>query len=685
MGVVAASPAQQMSRSMRVALRVIVASAFVVIALLFFGGRAHADDATTASPPAADSTPAPAPANTDATPPPSGAQQEPTSPTPAGADGPQPTNDQNAAVTNTGTGVANTGANAAGASGTGTSGTSTSPTDANSGSGSQATPAKTDATGSATTGSANATGSNAQSGVDQKAVANTADQGRVDILQIGLVVNIGVGTANSGGNVAGASTGTGATSGSAKGSVQTGNTGAVGNAAKTGVTQSAVIGNGDVSKQKAIVLNVGIAIGNSGLNITIGRIDNTAPKSSTTLTGGRANGQVYTGNTAAVGDAAKSHITQIAGGLAKGNATLVIDQRALIVNFGVALANSGGNLAFATFDKSQLTPEEAQIVEAVLSVLAPFFAPANGSGALGSANALVKTGGAGAIGNASTTNVLQQAIGGVDGHNSASSHQIATVGNLGLAIANSGLNGAFATTGGALTPEGAQLQAAQNGLATFLSLLSDLSWLDSANPFAQFAQTVNIGGVTLDLSGSLQGGEYLLGWDNAFAPDGGPIPGGVRVRQISGVINIGIAESNTGDNLVIATVDGTRHDGKGGHVLDSNGTNSNFDALASVLTGKAVAWGNVSNVSVCQAFHDTVACAMKKTTHSQQPPADSAVLDASATNHAPAAAAADPSASASGSLPFTGTNSNAPLELAGALLGLGAALASVRRRRGERV
>lgn len=679
MGVVAASPAHQMSRSMRVALRVIVASAFVVIALIFFSGRAHADDATTASPPASDSTPAPAPANTDATPPPTGAEQQPSAPAPpAGASGPQPTNDQSSAVTNTGTGVANTGANAAAASGTGTS-----PTGTTSGSGSQATPAKSDATGAVTTGSSSATGSNAQSGVDQKAVANTTDKGTVDILQIGLVVNIGVGTANSGANVAGASTGTGATAGSAKGSVQTGNAGAVGNAAKTGVTQSAVIGNGDVSNQKSVVLNVGIAIGNSGLNITIGRVDNTSPKSATTLTGGRATGQVYTGNTSAVGDAAKSHITQVAGGLAKGSATLVIDQRALIVNFGVALANSGGNLAFATFDKSQLTPEEAQIVEAVLSVLAPFFAPANNGGALGSANALVKTGGAGAVGNASTTNVVQQAIGGVDGHGYASSHQIATVGNLGLAVANSGLNGAIATTGGALTPEGAQLQAAQNGLATFLSLLTNLSWLDSANPFAQFAQTVNIGGVTLDLSGSLQGGEYLLGWDSAFAPDGGPIPGGIRVRQISGVINIGIAESNTGENVVIATVDGTRHDGTGDHTLTS-GT-SNVDALAKVLTGDALAWGNISHVSVCQAFHDTMACAVKATTH-PQPPADVAVLDASATNHAPAAAAADPdpSANSSGSLPFTGTNSNAPLELAGALLALGAVLAS-RRRRGERV
>ena len=121
---------------------------------------------------------------------------------------------------------------------------------------------------------------------------------------------------------------------------------------------------------------------------------------------------------------------------------------AIIVNFGAALANSGGNFALASFDPSQLTPEEAEIVQAVLLALSPLFASdPPGSSAAGGTIAKVTTGNAKAVGNASTTDISQTAVGHVTGDNSASSTQRAAVGNLGLALANTGFNGAL---GGAL-------------------------------------------------------------------------------------------------------------------------------------------------------------------------------------------------------------------------------------------
>jgi hypothetical protein len=682
------------------------ASAFVVFALVFFAGRAHADDATPTDPPAAQSnapaadtsstsstpppadnssppasdtssTPAPAPApdqtqstppanDPQSTPPPTGASAQPTPSTPAGADGPKTNNNQNATVGTTGTSLSNTGGNASGASGDPS-------TPAASGSGST--------NGTVKSGTSDATGSNSGSAIDQSAQASTTDQGKVDILQIALVVNVGVAHSNSGANTVGADgSGSGGT-GSTTANTKTGNASSTGDKSQTGVTQSAVLQPGDNSQQKAMVVNVGIAIGNTGLNITIGTMNG---KSGQTLSSGNTTGQIASGNSKAIGDQSQSHITQKAGGMASGTATLTIDQRAIIVNFGTAFANTGGNFAFARFDPTGLTPEERDIVEAVLSVLAPFFAPQTGAPGGGTTTAKIGTGNATAVGNSSKSDVNQMAIGNLKGNEQASSHQEAVVGNLGIALANTGFNGSLANVpNGGLPSSNPELLAAQNALAQFLGLLTNLDWLNSPDPFAQFQQTVNLGGVTLELGGSLQGDDFMYGWDSGYAPDGGPIQGGVRVRQISGVINIGISTSDTGDNTVVAIVS-ANHDTSGKSLTSGNGIkNGAPDVLAQVLSGNATAIGNHSIVSVCQAFHDTVTCAPKTTpgngdggggsiegTHETPPPpeiqsASPVVLSASA--HDP-------------TLPFTGGAPQDLVEVAGALLGVGAFLSSRKRR-----
>ena len=288
-------------------------------------------------------------------------QAEPTPSTPAGAPGPDPANNQDANVGTSGTGVANTGANSSTASGPATA---TAPSD-------------NSTKGKITTGPSDAKGTNDASSIDQGAHASTSDQGAVDILQIALVVNVGVANSNSGHNAVGAngtdpSTGTG----SVKSHVGTGNTGAIGDVATTGIKQHAVVGNDDTSAQKAVVVNVGIALGNSGLNITIGTLtDNGQSQSGQVVTARHTRGKVTTGAADAIGDQSTSTIDQDAKGTASGTAVLTIDQRAIVVNFGTAFANTGGNLALASFDPSLLTPEEAQIVAAVLSILGPLFTP----------------------------------------------------------------------------------------------------------------------------------------------------------------------------------------------------------------------------------------------------------------------------------------------------------------------
>ncbi len=713
--------------SAKLGLRMLFAATLILLALLLFAGRAHADDAVPGNAPTAESTPPPQasstpppeaatpppesstppagappadqspppadnsnaaapPADSQSAPPPTGAQAEPTPSTPAGAPGPpQNNNDQGATVDNNGTSTANTGANGS---------VATSP---------QGTPATgpNDAKGGITTGDSTAKGTDSTSSIDQKVQATATDKASIDILQIALVVNVGVAHSNSGNNAVGAG-GTGNPGiGTIKSSIKTGNAGAVGDKAKTGIKQAAKVGNGEQSNQNAIVVNVGIALGNSGLNITIGSLGtNGSTQSGQSVSVGTTSGQVYTGNANAIGDQSKSHIQQLAGGNASGTAVLTIDQRAIIVNFGTALANSGGNYAFASFDPSQLSPEEAEIVQAVLTALAPLFGtpPTGTTPTLGGTVAKVTTGNAKAIGNASTTDVSQLAMGNVTGDNYASAKQTAVVGNLGLALANTGYNGALAGVSlDGLAQAHPELMAAQGALTQFLNLLTNLEWMNSSNPFAQFTQTIDLGGITLELGGSLHGETFLVGWDSAFAPDGGPIPGGVRVRQISGVLNIGFATADTGDNTVVALVtqhhDETTKAAKSGTKLMSGSP----DVLAKVLTGNADAVGLDASTLVCQTFHASVDCSFPKE-HTKphphphphpkphpgsNPTPEPPILVVSGAEQLPPAPAAT-ATGAGAELPFTGADPEGLVALAGGLLAAGAALSS-RRRRGSRV
>ena len=704
----------------KVTVRALFLVAFGFCALLLLSGRAHAlaDDppaatATGSTPP--DTAPAATIDTTDSTPPPTVPQSEPTAPTPAGAAGPDDTNTQGATVVTSGTSTANTGSNDAVATAPTTPASTTStPPATTTGTGTNPTTAPTSNAG-ATTGSSTAVGDQSTSSINQQVAASTTGNATVDILQIALVVNVGIADSTSGNNAAGATAGGSALTapGSAAANDTTGLAKATGDAAHTAIVQGAIVTNGQASNQTSTVLNIGIAISNTGLNITIAAV---GPSGGATADAAFAN--VATGNSSATGDRANSSINQTASAGASGNAVVSIDQRAVVVNFGVAISNTGANFSLASLDDSALTPEEQQIIAALLNSLVPILFGSQ-SAAPGSSTALVSTGGATGVGNATTTTIAQTAQATASGSQSASVAQTAQVANFGIALANSGFNASLAGSSTGAADSATQLAQAESSLDSFFANLTDPSWLQSANPFAAFAQTVEIDGVTFDLGGSLSANDMFVGFDSSFAPEENALPNGVHVRQVSGVLNIGIATSDSGDNTVVSSVNSTGSsasanvttaDRAGRMVLPSRQVGSSTlvqrgmilaqhevaptqQVLATVVTNDATSIGNHSTVGICQSFNDTV-CDPPAVpvpvppAPPAQPPATPPVITVVAPMAtAPAvvpvvAPAAEPASAtaATGTLPFTGSSSTTLAGWGAVLLAVGAVLSRRRRR-----
>ncbi len=706
----------------KVTVRALFLVAFGFCALLLLSGRAHAlgDDPPAASA-SGSTTPDTAPAatidTTDSTPPPTVPQSEPTAPTPAGAAGPDDTNTQGATVVTSGTSTANTGSNDAVATAPTTPASSTSSPPATT-TGTGATTAPT-ANAGATTGSSTAVGDQSTSSINQQVAASTTGNATVDILQIALVVNVGIAHSTSGDNAAGASAGGSALTapGSAGANNTTGLAQATGDAAHTSIVQGAIVTNGQASNQTSTVLNIGIAISNTGLNITIATV---GPSSGATADAAFAG--VSTGNSSATGDRANSSINQTASGSASGSAVVSIDQRAVVVNFGVAISNTGANFSLASLDESTLTPEEQQIIAALLNSLVPILFGTQ-SAAPGSSTAIVSTGGASGVGNATTTTIAQSAQATASGSESATVAQTAQVANFGIALANSGFNASLAgsSTGGAQSAT--QLAQAESSLDSFFANLTDPNWLQSANPFAAFAQTVEIDGVTFDLGGSLSANDMFVGFDSSFAPEENALPNGVHVRQVSGVLNIGIATSDSGDNTVVSSVTSTGSSAganvttadragrmilpsrlvgtttlvRRGMILAQREVTPTQQVLATVVTNDATSVGNRSTVDLCQSFNDTVCDPPVKSVPvppappaqpPATPPATPPVITVVApTGSAPVVApvvapAAQPAAATAtgGTLPFTGSSSTTLAGWGAVLLAAGAVVSRRRRR-----
>lgn len=474
------------------------------------------------STPPADNQTAPASQDASTQPAPTDAQDPPAEPPAATT-----TVNQDTAVTNEGTAVGNSGVNSATTpAGTGTPAPSGS------------------VSASVSAGGATATGGATSDGVQQQATANVAGAGRVVIEQIALIVNIGLAAAVSGQNVASAGGGSLTVSdggGSAAISViDTGDVSATGLSSSTAITQVVnLLDANETTSQTASVQNLGVAIGNSGVNAALVSAGGYGSgRSAVAVTWNDVpSASVLTGSATATGDISRTTVIQVAIGTATGNGQLLITQRAVVVNFGAGFAASGLNGA------GEAPDSQAVLAQAVILALLSMMSDSSGAmlvspSGYGTGAASITTGSAVAVGNDSSTLIRQTAQGSVSGDNSAAASQQATVGNFGYALANSGAN----LAPGELPASGA--------LATTLNL-SDafaglFSLLAAPKDDATWSTTLSLGASLLAASAGFDVVEHLFG---DVAGDSGVSGSQIVVRQVAGVLNILLSAALSGSNV----------------------------------------------------------------------------------------------------------------------------------------
>jgi LPXTG-motif cell wall-anchored protein len=273
------------------------------------------------------------------------------------------------------------------------------------------------------------------------------------------------------------------------------------------------------------------------------------------------------------------------------------------MNIGFALANSGVNdIAGVAGDllKASDNQQQNDLAVSLFSMLLPSllqsFTGSGGSGNIGTGNAT-------AVGNQSQTYVHQLAEAASSGDGIASIIQDVLVANVGAAGANTGVN----TIGGRyadLDPEAAKAVVT---LAAFLSQMLALVHTQSASTALAMQQQgleIPFGDIVLTVQGQLQGYDTVLT---------GATGQQATIHQITIILSLGIANSNTGLNSAI-------------------GVNSQ-SALAASVNGAFTDTGdadarNGGMVIICQRRNaDDVECLAPPTTTTPEQPPDTTVPD----------------------------------------------------------
>lgn len=294
------------------------------------------------------------------------------------------------------------------------------------------------------------------------AMAGTASADTITY-QDSNVTNAGAAAANSGGNVAigNASTNVAACAQGAMGgianntcnggntsngtaNITTGEASATGSAASTEVEQESAGDENDglaIAVQDTDVTNAGVAAANSGGNVGVGNASTNVAVNAQGAAGGAATNTGAAGNTSngkaeittgaakAGGNVSKTTVDQAAA-TGEGNGLAIASQHTDVLNLGLAAANSGGNIALGNASLN---------LAANLQGAAGLIATNTGSATNASnGSSSIKTGGANAVGNSSTTDVGQGID--IDPDGLALVFQGAHPVNAGLGAANSGLN-----------------------------------------------------------------------------------------------------------------------------------------------------------------------------------------------------------------------------------------------------
>jgi hypothetical protein len=421
------------------------------------------------------------------------------------------------------------------------------------------------------TGDADAIGSDDTNVVNQQAQVQLAEQAVANLLQVALILNIGAALANSGINDAVSTPGGNGISGA----IDSGNATAVGNDMAQYITQAARAtgdeNTDDAAKQLAVSLWMGLANANSGINSVTG--NGTAG----------SGGAIGSGDASAIGNQSLSDVLQQASLTGSGTSQVNVAQYATIMNIGFALANSGVNDItgvasglLAAGDSQTQNDMAVDLFSMLLPALMQSFTGTAGSGSIG-------TGDATAIGNRSETYVHQIAEAAASGDGIASIIQDVLVANVGAAGANTGGN----TLGGRYADLDPAAAKAVVTLAAFLSQMLALVHTQSASAalaMQEQGMEIPFGDIVLQVQGQMQGLDTTLN---------GVTGSQANIRQVTIILSLGIAQSNTGLNRAIG-------------VDQANAIAATVNARPT--TGDALA-ANEGLVIICQRRNaDDIAC-----------------------------------------------------------------------------
>jgi hypothetical protein len=499
------------------------------------------------------------------------------------------------------------------------------------------------------------------------AIAPTSNPNQVNQDQQSVVTATVVANANTGGNNAVDNSGQPG-GGQLPADIATGAADAVGSQDANVVTQGADITLQDQAianvVQVALIINVGVALANSGYNgvastpggagltagVTTGDADATGldigqyitqaaretgdedtdahagqlaislwmglGTANTGLNGvtgagatGGSGGAITAGDAAATGNLSTTNIDQYAQLLGEDTATLNVTQRATVLNVGFALANSGINdiSGVAGGLLSADPTDDNAYAQDLFAMLLPALLQSYGYGPAAGA---ISSGDATAVGNDSDTFVRQVALAASSGDGVVDIVQNVLVANMGAAAANTGGN----VLGGGIQTLSADDASSIVMMAAFMAEMLALVH-DSANGATMDAVSRGIDvpfqGVLLRLDASFEG------LDTTTTSATGAQ---ANMRQVTVIISLGLANANTGNNTTQSVSQGNNVNGvQSGDAVQVLALD---DAGNIIGTGDADA-GNTAQVVMCQRINaDDIDCLAPPTTTTQPPGGD---------------------------------------------------------------
>jgi len=433
--------------------------------------------------------------------------------------------------------------------------------------------------------------------------------------------------------------------------IHTGRADGYGNTSTTAIAQTAdanITGNGfALYDQDVDVTNSGVGIANSGLNEATGNIstNNVAPVNqdagvgaagivgflvaddvvatnlATTNVNSNGSARITTGDACAYGNESSTAIAQTADANFTGTGFVLLDQEADVVNNGAAIANSGLNTAVgnSSFNSVGSASQDASAgafgFGAILSADDVVAANTAISNTVSNGSAGITTGLASANGNTANTAINQVSDTNIDGGGFVLADQDADVTNLGVGIANSGINTAIGNDStnsvcGANTPceQNAFVGASgfvgsafvDDAVAANIATYNNNSDGTATITTGDACACGNVSNTTINqgLDANIDGSGFVLADQDADVTNTGV-----------GIANTGINNATGNSSTNTATFDQNAAVGDGAvlvadDVVATNLASSNnvSDGSADINTGNATGLGNVSTSGINQGL-----------------------------------------------------------------------------------